>query len=136
MLLVVNYALDLRINFLKERQEDLSLKVLRYFQVEKDAKDTHERTSYYLHKQDEKQKVLGKTTFVLAPINSSVDLSRTQLNGEKFSISARGKTPLIFTRLIAKYLDGDEVSEIILKSASYNSRADEFRVEMEGIFTK
>ena len=135
-LLITNYILDLRLNYLKEKQDELSLRVLRYFQTEKDAKDTYERSLYYIHKQDEKQKVLEKVIFVLDPITSNVDLSQIRLNSERFTLSVRGKTPLIFTRLIADYLDGDVVSEIILRSANYNSRAGEFRVEMEGTFTK
>ncbi|MBU1132889.1 hypothetical protein KKG08_01305 [Patescibacteria group bacterium] len=136
VLLISNYILDSKTNSLKERQEELTLKVLRYFQVEKDAKDIYERSSYYIHMQDEKQKILGKTIFVFENINSGVSLSRLRIDGEKFSLSAQGKSPLVFTLLIANYLEGDVVSEIILKSASYNSRADEFKVEMEGVFTK
>ncbi|MFH1648393.1 MAG: hypothetical protein ABIA11_01510 [Patescibacteria group bacterium] len=136
VLLISNYILDSKTDSLKERQEELTLKVLRYFQVEKDAKDIYERSSYYIHMQDEKQKILGKTIFVFENINSGVSLSRLRIDGEKFSLSAQGKSPLVFTLLIANYLEGDVVSEIILKSASYNSRADEFKVEMEGVFTK
>lgn len=136
VLLISNYILDSKTDSLKERQEELTLKVLRYFQVEKDAKDIYERSSYYIYKQDEKQKILGKTIFVFENINSGVSLSRLRIDGEKFSLSAQGKSPLVFTLLIANYLEGDVVSEIILKSASYNSRADEFKVEMEGVFTK
>lgn len=136
VLLISNYLLDSKTDSLRKRQEELTLKVLRYFQVEKDAKDIYERSSYYIHKQDEKQKILGKTIFVFENINSGVSLSRLRIDGEKFSLSAQGKSPLVFTLLIANYLEGDVVSEIILKSASYNSRAEEFKVEMEGIFTK
>ncbi|MFC1700315.1 hypothetical protein ACFLZ4_01565 [Patescibacteria group bacterium] len=136
ILLVVNYVLDSRVELLKDRQDVLSLKVLQYFQTETDAKDTHERTLYYLHKQEEKGKLLGKTSFVFEHIDSDVNLSRVMLDGEGFSVSAKGKTPFVFTRLFAKYLEGDIVSEIVLRSANYNSHADEFRVELEGKFTK
>lgn len=136
ILLLFNYVINLKIDSLKKNQESLTIKVLRYFQVEKDAKDTYERTSYYLRKQDEKQKVLGKTTFVLDNISSNITISRLKIDGEGFSFNAYGKSPFVFTQLIANYLEGDFVSEIVLRSASYNSRSDEFKVDLEGSFKK
>jgi len=134
-LLSINYFLDLKITSLKKEQEDLSLKVLRYFQTEREAKGLDARIAYYKKKKSEKKKLFDKTSFVFENLFVEIDLNKLDITEDKFTVNIAGESPVSFTNLIYEYLEGNTVSEVILKSANFNSRENIYRVEMEGVFS-
>lgn len=135
LLLLTNYVLDAKIMRLKQDQETLSLKVLRNFQTENEVKDLYARLVYYKKRQSEKPTLFDKTSFVIENFSVEVGLNKLDITKDGFTINVVGENPASFTKLIYKYLESDFVSEIILKSASYNSRENIYRVGMEGVFS-
>ena len=133
-LLCTNYFLDSKITSLKREQENLSFKVLRYFQTEINAKDLDARIAYYKKKKSEKKKLFDKTSFVFEKLLPEINLNKLDITEDRFVISIAGENPSSFTNLIYKYLEGNTVSEVILKSASFNSRENIYKVGMEGVF--
>ena len=133
-LLCANYFLDSKITSLKKEQEELSFKVLRYFQTEREAKDLDARIAYYQKKKSEKKKLFDKVSFVFENLSAEISLNKLDITEDRFTISIKGENPSSFTNLIYLYLDGSTVSEVILKSASFNSRENMYKVEMVGVF--
>lgn len=134
VLLLINSVLFFVLNSLKSQQDVLVKRVSTYLDIEKQAKNADRRLTYYKKIVDRKKNLAPKVDFVLKNLSSDINLKNLKVDAVSFRISADAPSPLNFTTLIASYLNGDTVSEIILRSANLNYATKRFEVDMEGKF--
>ena len=133
-LIVINYLLILTINYQKKTQERLIRTVSSYAEVEERGRSIDEKTIFYKKTLNEKREISSKAGFITENLGYDVELRNLLLDHNSFSLSIRGATPFTFASLIARYLEGDVVSEVVIKTASLNAMEGNFDVVMEGSF--
>ena len=70
-----------------------------------------------------------ETLYFLTPLD--VELERVKFDKNKITITSSSPTPLIFSAMISNYFGSGLVSELVLRSATLDSRAQVFVVELE-----
>jgi hypothetical protein len=133
-LLIINFTFDVRLRSLKKRGDSLVLEVSKYEKEENEYKYLAKRQSLY-------QEVLSKHTFLSDKANlvyngliPEISVDKMVLEKEKFSLSASGPTPIVFSKLMLNYVKQEGVSYVVLKTARLNSRNKTYDVEVEVIF--
>ena len=133
-LLVLNYFSFLRINALKVEQDRFSKNILFLSDSEKRAVSVDRKISYYKEILRLRKFLSPKVSFVTKNIGDGITLNNFIITYPSFEITAIARNVYDFTSLIMKYLSGDYVSEVVLKSANFNTETKEYEFIIGGTF--
>jgi len=133
-LLVTNHFLYGYLKQVKSEQDSLVSQIQAYNDTEKTALYVDKKTTYYKEVLDSKKILSSKLSYVLEGINPGITLQGALVKDSNFEIQARGVSAYVFTKLISDYLQGKQVSEIVLRSAALDPETKEYSVYMGGSF--
>lgn len=134
VILILNLGVSIIINFQKKLQSELTTRVDSFGDVETRAKAISSKVAAYKKFSNERKKLLEKTKFVMSSAGSDIELKNVQLDYSGFTISFSGNTTFSITNLLLRLLEGDLVSEIVIRSASLDKSNNGFNVIISGNF--
>jgi hypothetical protein len=133
-LLFFDLYMDSRLSQLKSGLDNSVARVKKYSQQEAAAVDISSKLSNYEKVSSQRALLSAKTDFVIKNTSGETNIMELKLSSSGFYLKASGADPLVFSRLITRYLGGNTIFELALKSADYDTSKNVFVVEMEGTF--
>ena len=134
VLIVLNYLLFLHIGKLKVEQDRLSNNVLSELASEKAAVNIDRKVTYYKEILRLRRLLSPKVSFVYKNVVEGIELDELRITFPSFEITAKTKNIYDFTKLITNYLNGNYISEIVLKKANLNPQIKEYEFTIGGVF--
>jgi hypothetical protein len=98
------------------------------------GREIEDKTNVYKSVLDRRTNFKLKLNTLIKLLPDNVTVEGIEAKNEEFEINLKGDNVLLFARLITLYLSSDEVSEIILNSATLNSRDNTYSVTFTGSF--
>ena len=134
ILLVLNSLLFVYMGRLKTDQNKLTSAILSKADSEKEAINVYNKTLYYKQLLGLRKILSRKTSFVYKNITGNIKLEILRITYTGFEVTAKAENTYDFTKFISDYLSGGYVSEIVLKSASFDPRTKEYEFTIGGNF--
>jgi hypothetical protein len=133
-IIVLNFLVIFSINYLKLKQNDLVKQIQAYSDIQTTAISVDKRTTYYKKIIAQRKNLSPKVEFISTKIGNDINVKNIKYTISTFTLFADGPDAYTLTRLIAKILEGNTVSEISIKGARINTREGRFEIDMEGKF--
>ena len=133
LLAYYNSYLNSYLTDLKKEQDSLVKQVQEYTDLRKQAQDLYEDIEYYKNTQKSKD-FLGQKLKLIQDIPQGAVIKSLSMDTLKFNIAVEGKATLSITQMIVSYLETNQITQIQINSAVYESGQGLYKVMLTGYF--
>ncbi len=136
ILMIVNWAVDLKLQSQKILLNHLADQVGNYSLVRSQAIDLDKKIKFYAQTLSMRSVLGEKSQVIFSNLNDSIDVKTATIKQENFVLEFEVESPLIFAQLAYRYLKDPLIASITLRTAELNPSTKMFNVVIEGTYSK